>query len=81
MRDKKDSNRFRLTRCLLRYPVELIERQNLKDLNLSGYSKVFLDGFYHVAKKKSNNSLKSVSSPRFGLIRDVGLIQDDSFIY
>ena len=42
---------------------------------------VFLDGFYHVAKEKSNNSLKSVRSPRFGLIRNLGLILDDSFMY
>ena len=70
-----------LTLYQLSYPTILIDSQNFKDLNLSRYSKAFIDHFYHVAKKMSNNSLKSASSHRFGLIRDVGLIQDDSFIY
>ena len=70
-----------LTLCQLSYPAVSIDGQNLKELDLSRYSKAFIDDFYHVAKKMSNNSLKSASSHRFGLIRDVGLIQDDSFIY
>ena len=37
--------------------------------------------FYHVVKKYTYNKTKIVYSSRFGLIRDVALIQQDSFMY